>query len=141
MISKSALHVVRAMLVLADLPNGKCAGSADIAKKIEAPPNYLGKLLQSLVPIGLVDSQKGYGGGFRLARPAKSITLLEVVDSIDQVSRWSGCLLGRGHCSEDTHGCALHEQWGAVREQYLKLLRETSIADVSAQEMEHIAAM
>jgi DNA-binding IscR family transcriptional regulator len=42
----------------------------------------------------LVQSQKGIGGGFRLARDPGAISLLDVVEPIEHVSRWSGCILG-----------------------------------------------
>src|SRR5262245_28197047 len=95
MITKSGVHAVRAMVALAKLPEDTYAGAARIAKEIGAPQNYLGKLLQALAREGLVESQKGLGGGFRLARTPRRISLLDVVEPIEHVSRWSGCILGR----------------------------------------------
>lgn len=48
MITRTGLHAVRAMVVLARLPEGACAGAVGIAREIGAPPNYLSKLLQGL---------------------------------------------------------------------------------------------
>lgn len=129
MISKSALQAIRALSLLAELPEGAHEGAAAIAEKIGARGNYLGKLLQALTHEGLVTSQKGLGGGFRLARPAHAISLFDVVDPIDQVSRWSGCFMGRPKCSSE-NPCAIHHRWLEVREAYLQLLKETSIADL-----------
>jgi Rrf2 family protein len=128
-VSKTALHAIRALCALAKLADGERAGAASIAEAIGAPPNYLGKLLQNLSRQGLVESQKGLGGGFRLARPAESITLTDVVDPIDQVDRWSECLLGLKQCSNED-ACVVHDRWGPLRDEYLALLRETSIADL-----------
>jgi Rrf2 family protein len=129
MLTKTGLHAVRALLALARLPEGAYAGSAAVAREIGAPPNYLGKLLQMLAREGLVQSQKGLGGGFRLARDPGAISLLAVVEPIEQVSRWSGCILGRPECS-DTFPCALHERYKQVRNDYLRLLRDTTLADL-----------
>jgi Rrf2 family protein len=129
MLTKTGLHAVRAMLALARLPEGAYAGSASVAREIGAPPNYLGKLLQMLAREGLVQSQKGLGGGFRLARDPAAISLLDVVEPIEQVSRWSGCILGRPECSESAP-CALHERYKKVRNDYLRLLRDTTLADL-----------
>jgi Rrf2 family protein len=129
MLTKTGLHAVRAMLALARLPEGAYAGSASVAREIGAPPNYLGKLLQMLAREGLVQSQKGLGGGFRLARDPAAISLLDVVEPIEQVSRWSGCILGRPECS-DSAPCALHERYKKVRNDYLRLLRDTTLADL-----------
>src|SRR5262245_48864240 len=106
MLSKTGLHAVRAMVALARLPRGAYAGAAGIARDIGAPQNYLGKLLKDLAGEGLLESQKGLGGGFRLARDAREITLFDVVEPIEHVSRWSGCILGMPACS-DRAPCAL----------------------------------
>lgn len=133
MISKTALQAIRALTLLAELPEGCYEGAAAIAEKIGARGNYLGKLLQSLTHEGLVVSQKGLGGGFRLAKPAEDITLFDVVDPIEQVSRGDGCFMGRPQCSGDSP-CAIHHRWLEVRKAYLQLLNETTIADLVAKE-------
>ena len=132
MISKTGLHAVRALLALAHLPEGEHAGAASIAADIGAPPNYLSKLLNSLAREGLVQSQKGLGGGFRLTRDPSEISLLDIVDPIERVSRWSGCILGRSECS-DSHPCAIHNRWKKVRAAYLQLLQTTTLANLVAK--------
>jgi Rrf2 family protein len=128
-IRRSGLHAIRALAVLARLERAECAGAAAIADEIDAPPNYLGKLLQTLALQGLVESRKGLGGGFRLARPAGEIRLLDVIDPIEQVSRWNRCFLGQPQCSDET-ACAVHTLWGRTRDAYLELLSKTTIADL-----------
>ena len=130
MISKTGLHAVTALAALAELPRSVYAGAADIADRIGAPQNYLGKLLKTLADCGLLESQKGKGGGFRLAREPAQISLFEVIDPIDRVSRWSGCFMGRSRCSDEAP-CAVHERWGSVRDEYLRFLRETTLSDLS----------
>jgi Rrf2 family protein len=132
MITRTGLHALRAMAALARLPEGEFAGAAAVAREIGAPPNYLSKLLQGLAREGLVRSQKGLGGGFRLARDPCHITLLDVVEPIEQVSRWSGCVLGHRDCSDDAP-CAIHDRWKQVRTAYLRMLRQTSVADLLAR--------
>jgi len=130
MISQTAKHALAALTALAELPPGRFAGAAEIAADIDAPPNYLGKLLNTLAGEGLAESQKGKGGGFRLARSPDSIPLIEVLDPIDRVSRWSDCFLERGRCS-DEGPCAVHERWAEVRDAYVQFLKQTSVADLA----------
>jgi Rrf2 family protein len=132
MLSKSALSAVKAFTFLAEQPGREPVGAQKIAEEISAPSNYLGKLLQSFAREGLVISQKGLGGGFRLARPADRITLLEVVEPIDRVARWEGCFLGRNSCNSD-NPCAVHHDWKRVRDSYLDFLRRTTIADLARE--------
>jgi len=132
MISRTAKHALAALTALGELSNGQYAGAGEIAGEIDAPRNYLGKLLRTLADEGLVESQKGKGGGFRLARSPDSISLIDAVEPIDRVSRWSDCFLGRGRCS-DEGPCAVHDRWAKVRDTYLSFLRETTIADLAAR--------
>lgn len=132
MLSKTAIQAVKALVFMSGLPEGEYAGAVSIAKKTRAPQNYLGKLLRQLSGDGFVESQKGLGGGFRLAKSSSEISLFDVVEAVENISRWSGCILGQSICSED-NSCRLHNDWKAVREHYLKFLRDTKISDVAAK--------
>jgi Rrf2 family protein len=139
MLTRTGIHAIRAVVALARLPEGAYAGAARVAQEIGAPQNYLGKLLKTLADEGVVKSQKGLNGGFRLARPANKISLLDVVEPIERVSRWSGCVLGRPECS-DRDPCAIHNRWKAVRDAYLGMLTRTTIGELVAKgELEMIA--
>jgi Rrf2 family iron-sulfur cluster assembly transcriptional regulator len=132
LISKTGLHALRALATLAELPDGTYGGAAEIAEEIGAPRNYLGKLLKLLADSGLVESQKGKGGGFRLTRDSAEISVLDVVEPIDHPSRWAGCFLGRSRCN-DRSPCAVHRRWAKVRDAYLRFLEETTLADLAGR--------
>ena len=130
MLSRSAIHAVRALSYLAIRSVGEFTGAAELAKSTGAPRNYLGKLLQTLAVEGLLESRKGTGGGFRLARSSQEISIFDVVEPIDRVSAWQGCFLGRSSCSDD-QPCTIHTRWADLRNRYIGFLTETSIADLS----------
>lgn len=134
MLSKTALSAIQAFAVMAELPEGEHIGAGEIAERTGAGRNYLGKLLQSLAEAGLLQSRKGLGGGFRLAHDSKAISLFDVIDPIDHVGRWNGCFLSRAECNPDSP-CALHDRWKAIREPYLRFLRETPISDLVRPEV------
>lgn len=129
MLTRTGMHAVRALMALARLPHRDYAGVAHIARAIAAPQNYLGKLLKVLADEGLLESQKGLGGGFRLGKDAQEISLFDVVEPLEHVSRWAGCILGQKECSDEA-ACPLHEQWKGVRGAYLRMLTETTLADL-----------
>lgn len=129
MLSKSGIHAIRALVALAQVPDGEYQGASVIAQLSGAPPNYLGKLLQQLSKQGILQSQKGLRGGFRLARPPEDVSLFDVVESIEDVGRWTACILGRKDCS-DEDPCSVHHRWGPVRDAYLQLLRGTAVSDL-----------
>src|SRR5688572_21191147 len=93
MLSQSVEYALRAMVFLAgdeDAPKT----TEEIARVTRVPQAYLSKVLQNLNHAGLVRSQRGIGGGIALARPAKEVTILEVVNAVDPLQRIRECPLG-----------------------------------------------
>ena|SRR3989338_3717659 len=129
MLSKTSLQVVKALIELTKLPEGCSEGAVRIAQRIKAPQNYLGKMLQNLSYEGLVISQKGFKGGFRLAKHPSEISLFDIVDSIENISRWEGCFLGQKRCSAKT-ACQVHDRWAKVRDRYIHFLKGTTLKDL-----------
>jgi len=128
-VTQTSLQAIWALVDLAEAPEGIFKGSKEIAQRIGARPNYLAKLLQTLAREGLLLSQKGVRGGFRLARDPAKIALLDVVDPIDHVRRWTGCILGMTECS-DASPCLAHDRWVPQKNAYIALLSEITIADL-----------
>ena len=131
MISRSGLQAIQAVAALAERSATGYLGASALAGTIGAPPNYLGKLLQVLAKQGLVESRKGQGGGFRLLRDPRGISLYEIVERIDSLERWSACVLGRPRCSDESP-CVVHDQWDVLRRAYIDLLSNTTVADLVA---------
>jgi Rrf2 family protein len=129
-ITRSGTHALKAMAYLAGLPAGTYEGAVEVAGHIKAPKNYLGKLLRQLARAGLLEGRKGSKGGFRLARDTRKISLFEVLEPIEHVSRIKACLLGRTQCTQRDH-CALHEGWARIRTEYLEFLRTTSLSEAA----------
>ena len=132
MISKTSLQVIKALLGLAQLPEGKSEGVVRIAKRIRAPQNYLGKVLQRFVHDGVVISQKGLYGGFRLAKAPAEISLYDIVGSLEDLKQWEGCFMGKTICSESSP-CSAHSKWSKARGAYIEFLKNTTIADLKGK--------
>lgn len=69
--------------LLATLPEEQALPAARLAEFHDVPPAYLAKALQAMTGAGITESRPGPGGGYRLARPAAEITVLEVVLAVD----------------------------------------------------------
>lgn len=69
--------------VLAVLPEGVTLPAARLAEFHQVPPAYLAKHLQAAAAAGIVESVAGPRGGYRLARPAADISVLDVVLAVD----------------------------------------------------------
>ncbi len=130
MISKTAQYALRAVALIASEP-GKNHGAQELARRIGAPPNYMGKLLKQLADSRVLHSIRGNGGGFRLARAPGEIRLIDVIDPIDRVSRWRDCFLDFGACRPD-QPCAIHPYWKPIRESFVRLLETATIEYIPA---------
>ena len=131
MISPTAEYALRAIVALAQA-EGEAIVTARIAEVTKVPAGYLAKVLQTLGRGGLVQSKRGLGGGFTLARPAEEISVLEVVDAVDPLKRIERCPLGI-----KTHGdrlCSLHRRLDEATALVERSFAATSMADLLAED-------
>lgn len=128
-ISKTAEYALRAVIYLAEQEARGPVPATDVAAALGVPANYLSKILHALGRQGLVVSQRGPNGGFRLARPAVEVTLAEVIEPFDQIAARGDCLLGRPQCSDAT-ACAVHERWKEVHARVSSFFRGTKVSQL-----------
>lgn len=127
MISQTAEYALRAIVFLA-MNTGSAFTTQQIAKTTKVPSAYLSKVLKSLVRAGLVQSQRGLGGGFVLTKPAEEMNILEVLNAVDPIQRIRTCPLGL-----KAHGtvlCALHKRLDDAT-----AIIEKSFADITIAEL------
>lgn len=130
MLSQTSEYALRAMAWLALTPSELVATST-LAEKTQVPATYLAKVLQQLSAADLITGRRGVGGGYRLARDPRAITLLQVIQAVGVLQRIPSCPLGIA-----THGsnlCPLHrksdEAAAAVIEIYDGVTLEDLISD------------
>ena len=82
-LSEGVEWAVHACVLLSLVPPGQSLPAAKLAEYHELPPAYMAKHLQALSNAGIVTSVAGRRGGYRLARPAADVTMLEVVEAVE----------------------------------------------------------
>lgn len=82
-ITRAASYAVQAVAYMASQKKNQPAASHLIAQKRGIPPRFLLKVLKPLVAARVLLSVKGPHGGYRLARPAHAISLLEILEAIE----------------------------------------------------------
>lgn len=102
---------------------------AEIAEALDLPANYLSKTLHRLAAEGVLTSERGPSGGFRLARPPEGITLGDIIASFDPTRLSRRCLLGQGECSDAT-ACSAHSRWKVIAQPMRLFFNETTVADL-----------
>lgn len=128
--SKPCEYAIRALSYLARFPPDQATQGKEIAKAEGLPAPVLGKVLQELVRKGLLESRRGPGGGFRLARRPQLITLRDVVAAIDGLDQFLECAVGLERCSDESP-CPLHDTWKGLRTQMMKYLEATTLDDMA----------
>lgn len=120
-LTRKGEYAIRGILYLAGQPQGKVALISEIAQSAEVPKSFLSKIFQSFAKMGLVNSYRGTGGGFTLARPAARITLREVVEAVEGPILPNRCLIGKGVCAKDAT-CSVHPVWQRVQKEVVAIL-------------------
>lgn len=130
MFSQTTEYALRAMSVLAYKPD-ELTPTPSLAESTKVPSNYLAKVLQLLAGAELIVGRRGVGGGYKLARPASQITLLEVVRAVSKVERITTCPLGLPN-----HGpnlCPLHRKMDDVLAKIIEGYDGVSLQDLINQ--------
>lgn len=125
--------------LLTHVPPGEALPSRRMAEFYGLPSAYLSKLLKSLVRAGILDATTGPKGGFRLARPARDITVLDIMEAVEGKAPLFQCMeiRQRGPVPASTADCrrpcgiakVMHDAERAWRAQ----LAATTVADLAGQ--------
>lgn len=129
MFSRTVEYALRAIVWLAsrrDTPHT----TREIARETQVPGNYLAKVLQTLVEAGIIESQRGLGGGFTLTRDPAALRVLEVVNAVDPLPRIRSCPLKLG--AHAVQLCPLHRRLDDVLASVENALAASTIAELLA---------
>jgi Rrf2 family protein len=86
-------------------------------------------VMADLVRAGLVVGHRGRTGGYKLARPAVAISLLDIIGAAEPDHHDRTCILRGGPCGLDGR-CAVHEAFGGARDAMLQKLSATALSEV-----------
>ena len=101
---------------------------ADISQRQGISLSYLEQLFARLRRQGLVKSARGPGGGYRLNRVPDEITIVQVLNAIDEKIDTTRCE-GRGDC-QDGQPCLTHELWCDLSKQISDFLSRISLGEL-----------
>ena len=103
-----------------------------LAEKTGVPLPTAQKLVSRLSSAGLIESTRGTGGGFHLARAADAISLADIIEAVEGPIAMTTCVDdGRDNCALDHH-CSVKPHWGVVNEAVRGALAGVSLASLAA---------
>jgi Rrf2 family transcriptional regulator, iron-sulfur cluster assembly transcription factor len=132
MLSNTCKYAVRACIYLAlNAHEDKKIGIKKIAEDLAIPTPFLGKIMQILAKNKILASTKGPNGGFCLAKPAKQISLMDIVNIIDGDGYFTTCVIGLSSCTNEEVHCAIHPKFAPIREQARQLFINQDIEELA----------
>lgn len=123
-----------AVMAMADLAGHADEGATPlsvVAERQSLPLSYLEQLFVPLRRAGLVESARGRSGGYRLAKPANEISVADVMDAVEEDTRFTRCSHNDPRCSASTP-CVTHGLWSALSDTTGKFLGSVKLSDVVA---------
>ena len=105
---------------------------AAISERQHISLSYLEQLFGKLRRARIVNSVRGPGGGYNLARPAGAITVAEIIGAVDEPMDATQCG-GKENCNDDRR-CVTHDLWATLNEKMNDYLSSVSLADVIAHQ-------
>ncbi len=128
-VSAKSDYALRALIEMAARADGRAVSAEELGRLQEIPHGFLQAILADLRRAGIVMSQRGQSGGWRMGRPADGISVADVIRAVD------GPLVGvhgRPPETADYPGVAapLRETWVAARAGLRSVLESVTLADV-----------
>ncbi|MCK4535684.1 MAG: Rrf2 family transcriptional regulator [Desulfuromonadales bacterium] len=136
-LSTKAQYAVRAMVRLSLHSNGQAVALKDISKWENISLSYLEQLFVKLRRGKIVNSVRGPGGGYVLARPADQIQVDEIIDSVEETLVPVSCMDESGCCTCGSL-CVTHSVWQGLAERIRSFLASVSLADLTEEAKDRI---
>jgi Rrf2 family protein len=127
-LTKRSDYAIRAMLALTMAKEGLLS-SRKIAEEMKIPPRFLPQIMGDLTRAGLVDAHPGRAGGYRLAQPASSVTLLTVIEAVEGDPHRQICVMRGTACGQNGE-CGVHDVFYAAESAILEKLRGATLQGI-----------
>ncbi len=134
-VTKFTDYATVVLTVLAARP-GDVLSAAELAEQAGLEVPTVAKLLKPLSQAGLVAAFRGSNGGYRLARDAADISLVEIVEAMEGPLGMTECSLHAGNCGIE-HSCGVRANWRRINDVVADALRGVTLAQMLAPPPRH----
>lgn len=133
MLAKTTKYSIRSLvyIYIQNIKGGR-PGFKEIAKNIDSPEEFTGKVLQILSRSGLVSSIKGRGGGFFFDNPEKPLTLFDVIKVTEGEEFFYKCGFGLKSCDAG-NPCPMHDEYAKVRDLLYTLMNNMTVQSLASK--------
>ena len=109
---------------------GEVRNAPDLAHEAGLPAPMVSKILKILVRAGLLSSQRGAAGGYRLARPPSAISVAEIVTALEGPIAMTECLTGDAGCCAIEGSCPSRPNWARINQAISTALQDVHLTDM-----------
>jgi Rrf2 family protein len=131
-LSKKADYALMAMKHLATRTDVMSASAREIAEAYDIPVELMAKVLQRLARRGLLASQQGTRGGYRLATAPSAISVADIIQAIDGPLTVTACSTEAENCGQYSK-CSVRDPLWRIKDRILAALATCSLQEVSAE--------
>jgi len=131
-LNNTTQYAIRMLNYMANKHEGLLSAK-ELSERLEIPYKFLTKIMTSLVKSEFIVSIRGREGGYKLAKPASEIMLLDILNEFGDDIQEEQCVLGIGTCGSEKK-CSLHDQWVQPKEMMIKMFAETSLENLEGDE-------
>ena len=128
--STKGRYAVMAMIDIGQNSAGNPVSLSDIADRQEISQEYLEQLFGKLRRANLVDSARGPGGGYKLARDASEIAVSDIILAVDEALRVTRCSGDAVDGCVKGEQCGAHDLWSSLGRQMMHFLGSITLEDV-----------
>lgn len=128
-ITKTSEYALRILTYMA-INGEKMLSAESLFNELRIPKRYLMRLLTDLSKSGLIKSTRGRNGGYVFARPKETIFFSEIIDAVEGLQAFDGCVLGNPVCPVEKP-CVMHKMWEKPRLAFLQTIKTTTLADLN----------
>ena len=130
-LNRRADYAIRTTMYLARESTDRLVNAPTIARQMDVPQGYLPHIMRDLVRAQLVEAVPGRGGGYRLARSPREVSVLDVIEAVEDDVRRRTCVLRRDACAA-IKPCSVHQLFASAQDALLELLAGATIQDVAS---------
>ena len=130
-LTKAGEYAIRCALFLSLQGIGVTISKREIARAMDIPDPFLGKIAQQLAMAGIIEIVQGSKGGYRLLVPSERLTLLEVVEAVIGEIYLNDCVVRPETCSRIS-SCSIHRVWEKARDQLRETLKQADFKSLLA---------
>ena len=128
--STKGRYAIMAMIDIGQNSQGNPVSLSEIADRQDISQEYLEQLFSKLRRCGLVESSRGPGGGYKLARNASEIAVSDIIQAVDEALKVTRCSGDAVEGCVKGQPCSAHDLWSSLGRQMMHFLGSITLEDV-----------